>query len=196
MILVIDNYDSFTYNLVDLLSGRHEDVRVIKNDELTSEEIIRLKPEGILISPGPGTPEESGVCIDIIKKSEGMIPILGVCLGHQAIGTAFGAKVVRANETIHGKSEKLKHVGEGLFYGIPSHMNVIRYHSLVIARDSLPEELETLSYSTSDNEIMAVKHKLYDIYGVQFHPESYGTEYGEKIIDNFLKIVERSSRYA
>lgn len=196
MILVIDNYDSFTYNLVDLLSGRHKDVKVIKNDEMTSEEIISLSPDGILISPGPGTPEESGVCVDIIKKSEGLIPILGVCLGHQAIGTAYGAKVTRAAETIHGKSELLKHDGVGLFEGIPGDMSVIRYHSLVISKDSMPDDLEALSYSTSDNEIMAVKHKLYEVYGVQFHPESYGSKYGEIIIENFLKIVERKSKYA
>lgn len=196
MILVIDNYDSFTYNLVDLISVRYDEVKVIKNDELNTKEIMNLKPDGILISPGPGTPEESGVCIDVIKQSNGSIPILGVCLGHQAIGRAYGAEVVRADETIHGKSELLNHKGMSIFEGVPSDMKVIRYHSLVISKESMPDELEALSYSTSDNEIMAVKHKDYDIYGVQFHPESYGTEHGEMIIDNFLKIVERKAKYA
>lgn len=187
MILIIDNYDSFTYNLYQYIGEIYTHMKVVRNDEITVDEIAGLNPDGIILSPGPGTPDKAGICVDVVKEYAGKIPILGICLGHQAIGYAFGGKVVRAENIMHGKTSKLKHNGEKLFKGIKTPLEVMRYHSLIVDKNSLAEELEITAESLDDNVIMGLKHKKYEVYGLQFHPESIITEEGKKIIKNFVE---------
>ena len=186
MLLMIDNYDSFTYNIVQYFGELGEDVRTFRNDEITIEEIEALNPDRICISPGPKSPVDAGVSVDVLKQFAGKKPILGVCLGHQAIGEAFGGKVIRAKEVMHGKTSAIAHTGVGVFAGLPSPFTVIRYHSLAIERASLPSCLEVTAW-TDDGEIMGVRHKEFDIEGVQFHPESILSEHGHAMLKNFLE---------
>ena len=185
MLLMIDNYDSFTYNLVQYFGELGEDVRTFRNDEITLEQIAAMKPDRICISPGPCTPHEAGVSVPVLKAFAGEIPILGVCLGHQSIGAAFGGKVIRAKQVMHGKTSQITHTGVGVFSGLPSPYTVIRYHSLAIERESLPDCLEITAW-TDDGEIMGVRHKEFKIEGVQFHPESILSEHGHALLKNFL----------
>ena len=188
MILVIDNYDSFTYNLVQYLGELGEVVEVRRNDRITVDEIQgSLRPDRILISPGPGTPDDAGVSLKVIERLAGKIPLLGVCLGHQAIGQAFGGKVVRAPELMHGKASEICHDGKTIYAGLDDHFRAGRYHSLIVDRDSLPDSLEISAY-TSDNIIMGLRHRELKVEGVQFHPESILTTQGKKLLENFLKL--------
>jgi anthranilate synthase/aminodeoxychorismate synthase-like glutamine amidotransferase len=193
MLLVIDNYDSFTYNLVQYLGELGEDVRVVRNDEVTVEEILRMSPAHIVISPGPCTPNEAGVSLDVVAGLAGKIPILGVCLGHQAIGQAFGGKVVRAREVVHGKTSRIFHDEKGLFAGLPNPFEATRYHSLIVARDSLPDCLEVTA-KTWDEEIMGLRHKTLAVEGVQFHPESFLTTSGRDLLRNFVSAPHATVR--
>lgn len=190
MLLVIDNYDSFTYNLVQYLGELGEELVVHRNDEITVNEIGELKPHAIVISPGPGVPADAGVTIPALRRWGREIPTLGVCLGHQAIGEAFGGEVVRARAVMHGKTSRIRHTGAGLFEGIADPMEVMRYHSLVVEPNSLPDELEVLA-TALDNpaEIHAMRHKTFPIWGVQFHPESIMTPDGKALLTNFLRIA-------
>jgi anthranilate synthase/aminodeoxychorismate synthase-like glutamine amidotransferase len=185
MLLVIDNYDSFTYNLVQYLGELGQDVRVVRNDEITAGEIAALAPSHIVISPGPCTPNEAGISLDTIKQYAGKIPILGVCLGHQSIGQAFGGNVVRARRVMHGKTSPILHEGRGVFAGLPSPFEATRYHSLLVERDSLPDCLE-ITARTDEGEIMGLRHKTHAVEGVQFHPESFLTTVGKDLLRNFL----------
>lgn len=185
MLLMIDNYDSFTYNLVQYFGELGEDVRVARNDEITCEEIAALGPKRICISPGPCSPEQAGVSLAVIERFAGAIPILGVCLGHQAIGHAFGGRVVRAARLMHGKTDAVKHTGAGVFAGLPTPFTATRYHSLAVERASLPACLELTAW-TDDGEIMGLRHKTLAVEGVQFHPESIATEHGHAMLKNFL----------
>lgn len=185
MILVIDNYDSFTYNLVQYLMCLKEEVKVYRNDAITIDEIELLNPDMIVISPGPCTPKEAGISNKIVEKFQGIIPILGICLGHQTIGDVYGMKIIKAVEPVHGKVHKITHNKKGVFYKLPSPMNVTRYHSLIVDRNSLPECLE-ITAEAENGEIMGIRHKTYLIEGVQFHPEAILTEYGMDILSNFL----------
>lgn len=185
MLLMIDNYDSFTYNIVQYFGELGEDVRTVRNDEVTLEQIAAMKPDRICISPGPKSPRDAGISLDILREFKGKLPILGVCLGHQAIGEAFGGNVIRAKQVMHGKTSSIAHIGEGVFTDLPSPFTVIRYHSLAIERSSLPSCLEVTAW-TDDGEIMGVRHKDYDIEGVQFHPESILSEHGHALFKNFL----------
>lgn len=187
MILLIDNYDSFTYNLYQQVSMLGKDVKVIRNDAITIEELEELNPEAIIISPGPGTPVDAGVSIDIIQKLYKKYPILGICLGHQSIGAAFGAKIVQAKTIRHGKMSTISYSPQALFKTFEEPISVMRYHSLVIDEESLIDELEILARSEDDNEIMAIKHVDYPLYGLQFHPESIGTEQGSRIMQSFIE---------
>jgi anthranilate synthase/aminodeoxychorismate synthase-like glutamine amidotransferase len=188
MLLVIDNYDSFTYNLVQFLGELGAEMRVFRNDEITLEEIENdLKPEKILISPGPGTPDDSGVSLDVLKNLGAKVPILGVCLGHQAIGQVFGGKVVRAPEPIHGKPVEICHDDKTIFKGLTYRFRAARYHSLIVERETLPECLE-ISATSPDGLIMGLRHKQHKIEGVQFHPESILTTEGKKLLQNFLEL--------
>jgi anthranilate synthase component 2 len=182
---VIDNYDSFTYNLVQYLAELGEDVKVVRNDELTVEQIAALGPKRIVISPGPCTPNEAGVSLEVITKLAGRIPILGVCLGHQSIGQAFGGKVIRAKQVVHGKTSRIFHDEKGLFRGLPNPFEATRYHSLVVERHTLPDCLE-ITAKTWDEEIMGVRHKMLAVEGVQFHPESFLTTVGKDLLRNFV----------
>jgi anthranilate synthase/aminodeoxychorismate synthase-like glutamine amidotransferase len=188
MILVIDNYDSFTYNLVQYLGELGTQPFVRRNDEITLDEIARLRPERIVISPGPGRPEQAGITLDVIKKFGQTIPLLGVCLGHQAIGMAFGGAVVRAIAPMHGKTSSISHDGQGVFANIASPLSVARYHSLVVDRKGLPAELEVAAEVDSDGTLMALRHRTFPIHGVQFHPESIMTREGQHLLRNFLNI--------
>ena len=188
MILVIDNYDSFTYNLVQYLGELGADVRVRRNDEVTVGEVEAMAPEQILISPGPGRPESAGVSIDVIRRFGPSVPILGVCLGHQAIGVVYGGTVCRAATPMHGKTSTVVHDGKGLFEGISEPFQAGRYHSLVIASDDVPAELEVAARTKEDGTIMAVRHRSYPVHGVQFHPESVLTDEGRHILRNFLDL--------
>ncbi len=185
MLLMIDNYDSFTYNLVQYLGELGEEVKVVRNDELTLEAIEALAPARIVISPGPCTPNEAGASLGVIERFAGRTPILGVCLGHQAIGQAFGGKVVHARTLMHGKVSPIHHSGKGVFAGLPSPYSATRYHSLAIERASCPPELEVTAW-TDDGEIMGVRHRSFEVEGVQFHPESILTEHGHALLRNFL----------
>jgi anthranilate synthase/aminodeoxychorismate synthase-like glutamine amidotransferase len=185
MLLVIDNYDSFTYNLVQYLGEMGQEVRVVRNDEIPVAEIATLAPSHIVISPGPCTPNEAGISLETIKAYAGKIPILGVCLGHQAIGQAFGGKVVRAARVMHGKTSQISHDGRGLFTGLPNPFEATRYHSLLIERSSVPDTLDVTA-QTAENEIMAVRHKTLPVEGVQFHPESFLTTSGKHLLRNFI----------
>jgi anthranilate synthase component 2 len=197
MILVIDNYDSFTYNLVHYLNELGAQTRVFRNDALSVEEAFGMKPQAILLSPGPCTPDEAGICLDILARAPRDLPILGVCLGHQAMGQAEGGKVIRAKTLMHGKTDRIHHNGGGVFRDIPSPFTATRYHSLAIERDSLPGTLEVTAW-TDDGEIMGVQHRDRPMYGVQFHPESIATEYGHEMLANFLDLagVERATAAA
>lgn len=185
-VLMIDNYDSFTYNLVQYLGELGQEVAVYRNDEIDLERIAVLKPTHIVISPGPCTPNEAGVSVPAIKRFAGEIPILGVCLGHQSIGQAFGGRIVHAKQLMHGKTSPIFHKDEGVFRGLPSPFQATRYHSLVIERETLPDCLEITAW-TEDGEIMGVRHKTLAVEGVQFHPESILTQYGHEMLANFLK---------
>ena len=186
MLLMIDNYDSFTYNLVQYLGELGEDIRVFRNDKITISEIEELNPERIVISPGPCTPKEAGISIDVIKHFAGKIHILGVCLGHQSIGAAYGGEIINAPRLMHGKTSIIHHNGKTIFEGLPNPFEATRYHSLIIKRETLPECLEITAW-TDMNEIMGVRHKEFIVEGVQFHPESILTEAGKQLLQNFLK---------
>ncbi|MBC8062082.1 MAG: aminodeoxychorismate/anthranilate synthase component II [Clostridiaceae bacterium] len=188
MILIIDNYDSFTYNLYQYVGEIYEDVKVIRNDEFTINELKSLPIKGIIISPGPGRPENAGLSIEVIKAFQAIVPIMGICLGHQAIGCAYGAKVISAPEIKHGKTSIIKHNGDGLFKDLIDDLQVMRYHSLIVERDTLPEELEVTA-ETKDGLVMGLKHKEFQIYGLQFHPESIFTKEGKLIIKNFVEVI-------
>lgn len=189
MLLMIDNYDSFTYNLVQYFGELGEDVKVFRNDKITIQEIERLKPKRIVISPGPCTPKEAGISIDVIKHFKGKVPILGVCLGHQAIGAAFGGEIVRAQRLMHGKTSMIHHDGKTIFKDLPNPFEATRYHSLVIKKETLPDCLEITAWTDMD-EIMGVRHKEFLIEGVQFHPESILTRVGKDLLKNFLILTE------
>lgn len=185
MIVLIDNYDSFTFNLYQYISEFTE-TKVYRNDKITIEEIEKLNPSGIVISPGPGIPEDAGISIDVIKTFGSKIPILGICLGHQSIAVAYGGEVIRANEIFHGKTSKIQVKGKDIFDGIPRKLDVMRYHSLIVKPSSLPNDLEVIAATVTNNDIMAIKHKNFNVYGLQFHPESIYTLKGKKIIGNFV----------
>ena len=184
-LLMVDNYDSFTFNLVQYFGELGEDVKVVRNDEVDVAAIDAMRPAALVLSPGPCTPAEAGVCVDAIRAFAGKLPILGVCLGHQAIGAALGGKVVRAERLMHGKADVVSHDGRGVYAALPEHFSVIRYHSLALERASLPRELEVTARS-EDGEIMGVRHRTLPIEGVQFHPESILTEHGHALLRNFL----------
>ena len=187
MLLMIDNYDSFTYNLVQYLGELGAEVRVVRNDEATVDEIASMNPEKIVISPGPCAPDQAGISVQAINAFAGRVPLLGVCLGHQAIGAAFGGKVVHARTLMHGKTSPIEHAGAGVFEGLPSPFTATRYHSLAVERDSLPDCLEVTAW-TADGEIMGLRHRTMAIEGVQFHPESILSEHGRALLKNFLNI--------
>ena len=186
MILLIDNYDSFTYNLYQYMGIFEKNIKVVRNDKITIEEIEQLNPDRIVLSPGPKSPKEAGICIDVVKHFYKKKPILGICLGHQSIGAAFGARIVHAKELMHGKQSVITHDGKGIFEGIPSQIHVARYHSLAVDEQTLPDVFEILARA-EDGEIMAMQHKEYPLIGIQFHPESIYTDHGKKMIENFLK---------
>jgi anthranilate synthase component 2 len=186
MLLMIDNYDSFTYNLVQYFGELGEDVRVFRNDAIALDQIAALKPDRIVVSPGPCSPAEAGISVAAIKAFAGRIPLLGVCLGHQSIGAAFGGRIVHAGQLMHGKTSPVHHAGSGVFRGLPNPFTATRYHSLAIERASLPDCLEIIAW-TEDGEIMGVRHREFSVEGVQFHPESIRTEYGHRLLKNFLE---------
>ena len=188
MLVLIDNYDSFTYNLVHFLGELGTASEVIRNDKVTADEVIAMKPKAIVLSPGPCTPNEAGVCLDLIAKAGAKIPILGVCLGHQAIGQAYGGKVIRAPEPMHGKLSTITHGDTGVFKGLPPRIEVTRYHSLIVERKSLPDCLE-VNAETEDGIIMGLRHKTHPVHGVQFHPESIASEQGHALLANFLGLA-------
>jgi len=192
MLLMIDNYDSFTYNLVQYFGELGEDVRTYRNDEITLDEIESMKPDHLCLSPGPSNPQNAGITLDVLRRFAGRIPILGVCLGHQSIGEAFGGRVVRAQTIMHGKVSRIQTDGKGVFANLPKHFDVTRYHSLAIERESLPDCLD-ISAWTDDGEIMGVRHKTLPVEGVQFHPESILSEHGHALLENFLKGSKASS---
>jgi anthranilate synthase component 2 len=187
-IILIDNYDSFTYNLVHYFSALGAVVDVIRNDAKRASDIIASKPHGIVISPGPATPNDAGICLELIALNKGSIPLLGVCLGHQAIGQSYGGNVVRAAQVMHGKTSSVTHRNQGIFANIPSPFIATRYHSLIVEKASLPECLE-ITAQTDDGTIMALQHKTQPIFGVQFHPESIASEYGHEMLNNFLHLT-------
>lgn len=186
MLLVIDNYDSFVFNLVQYLGKLGAQMEIVRNDKVSIEDVDRMKPEKIVISPGPGTPESAGICVELIKHFAGKVPILGVCLGHQCIGKAFGAKVVLAKVPMHGKTSVITHAGTGILTSIPQDLTVARYHSLVIEKESMPDHLVVTAFS-EDGSVMAIQHSRHPIFGVQFHPESIASLYGMEVLQNFLQ---------
>jgi anthranilate synthase/aminodeoxychorismate synthase-like glutamine amidotransferase len=191
MLLVIDNYDSFTYNLVQLIGALGVELAVKRNDEITLADIHNLAPERIVISPGPCTPNEAGISVDVVREFAPRIPILGVCLGHQAIGQAYGGRIVRARRIMHGKTSLIEHSGQQLFAGLPQPLEVARYHSLIVDRATLPEQLEVAAWTAEagyTDEIQAVRHKQFPVWGVQFHPESIASQGGHELMSNFLKL--------
>ncbi len=191
MILLVDNYDSFTYNLVHYLGELGAEVEVHRNDALTAAEALAKRPSGIVLSPGPCDPDKAGICLDLIKAADGRVPILGVCLGHQSIGQAYGGKVVRAPVCMHGKTSMIHHQGKGVFKGLPDPFEATRYHSLIVDRASLPDCFEVTA-ETDDGLIMGLQHKTLPLHGVQFHPESIATQNGHALLKNFLEIAERA----
>ena len=191
MILVIDNYDSFTYNLVHYLNELGAETRVYRNDDLSAAAAIALRPDAVLLSPGPCTPDDAGICLDFLRQAPETLPILGVCLGHQSIGQAFGGRVVRAKALMHGKTSAIHHSGKGLFRDMPDPFTATRYHSLAVDGGSLPDVLEITAW-TEDGEIMGLQHRSRPIHGVQFHPESIATEGGHKLLGNFLELAARA----
>ena len=193
MLILIDNYDSFTYNLVHFLGELGAECEVIRNDKISADEVLRKKPQAIVLSPGPCTPNEAGVCLDLIAKAGPRVPLLGVCLGHQAIGQVYGGKVIRAPVPMHGKLSTIRHAGKGVFKGLPERFEVTRYHSLIVERASLPASLE-ITAETADGLIMGLQHKTHPVHGVQFHPESIASEQGHALLANFLEIAGFSPR--
>jgi len=193
MLTVIDNYDSFTYNLVHFLGELGASARVYRNDKISVDEVMAEKPSAIVLSPGPCDPDRAGICLDLIKRAGPEVPILGVCLGHQAIGQVYGGRIVRAPTLMHGKLSKVHHTGQGVFEGIAQDFSATRYHSLIIDRASLPEELE-ITATTNDGLIMGVRHKSYPVHGVQFHPESIASEHGHQLLANFLDLARVDRR--
>jgi anthranilate synthase component II len=189
MIVLIDNYDSFTFNLVHYLGGLGADVAVHRNDVVSADEVIAMQPDAIVLSPGPCTPNEAGICLDLIAKASDNVPILGVCLGHQAIGQAFGGDVVRAPSPVHGKLSDIRHEGQSVFRGISGPFKATRYHSLVVARDTMPEALHVTA-ETGDGLVMGLAHKSLPLHGVQFHPESIASEHGHLILKNFIELAQ------
>lgn len=187
MILLIDNYDSFTYNLYQYMGVFYKDIQVIRNDKITIDEIKEMNPERIVLSPGPKSPKEAGICMDVVREFYDKKPIMGICLGHQSIGAAFGADIIHAKELMHGKQSLITHDGTGIFQGIPSPMHVARYHSLAVDEGTLSDDFSILA-RTEDGEIMAMQHKKYPVIGIQFHPESIYTDHGKKIVENFLTL--------
>lgn len=189
MIVLIDNYDSFTFNLVHYLGGLGAEVAVHRNDAVDADEVVAMQPQAIVLSPGPCTPTEAGICLDLIARASDRIPMLGVCLGHQAIGQAFGGDVVRAPKPVHGKRSEIRHGGQSVFHDIEGPFQAVRYHSLVVARDTLPDELDVTA-ETGDGLIMGLAHKSRPLHGVQFHPESIASEHGRKLLQNFLTLAQ------
>jgi anthranilate synthase/aminodeoxychorismate synthase-like glutamine amidotransferase len=187
MLLLIDNYDSFTYNLFQYLSELGEEVVVVRNDKTTIEEIEKMKPERIIVSPGPSTPQNAGISNDVIRHFGTSLPVLGVCLGHQCIGYSYGGIIGQAKQIMHGKSSSIHHTGQGVFAGLPNPFSAIRYHSLVVKREGLPDCFEITAW-TDDGEIMGLRHKLHPVEGIQFHPESFMTQHGKYILRNFLSL--------
>ena len=188
MFLLIDNYDSFTYNLYHFLGELGARVTVRRNDALTADEALEREPQGIILSPGPCDPDQAGICLEVVAKAAGRLPLLGVCLGHQAIGQAFGGQVVRASAPMHGKLSPIRHESGGVFEGLPSPLSATRYHSLTVERDSLPDSLE-ITAETEDGTIMGLRHRELPVHGVQFHPESIASEHGHALLHNFLAIA-------
>jgi anthranilate synthase/aminodeoxychorismate synthase-like glutamine amidotransferase len=186
MILVIDNYDSFTYNLVQYLGELGAELRVVRNDAMSADEVVAMHPERLVISPGPGTPDDAGVSLEVIRRLGATTPILGVCLGHQSIGQAYGATVARAQSQMHGKTSQIRHDNAGVFAGLPNPFTATRYHSLAVLKDTVPPDLEVTAWS-EDGEIMGMRHRRHPVEGVQFHPESILTVEGKKLLENFLK---------
>ena len=193
MLVLIDNYDSFTYNLVHFLGELGTTSEVIRNDKVTADEVLKMKPKAIVLSPGPCTPNEAGVCLDLIAKAGAKIPLLGVCLGHQSIGQAYGGKVIRAPEPMHGKLSTITHTNKGVFKDLPEKIEVTRYHSLIVERESLPDCLEVTA-ETSDGIIMGLMHKTHPVHGVQFHPESIASQQGHALLANFLDLAGLNPR--
>ncbi|MBM6853990.1 aminodeoxychorismate/anthranilate synthase component II [Mediterraneibacter glycyrrhizinilyticus] len=194
MILLIDNYDSFVYNLYQFIAETGQEVRIVRNDEMTSEEVMEMRTDAVVISPGPGKPGDAGICVELIQRAEGRIPVLGVCLGHQAIAEAYGAEVVHAGKLMHGKTSVLRDVQDSvLFRDIPGPIQVARYHSLAVREETLPEEIRVTARA-EDGEVMAMEHRRYDVYGVQFHPESVMTPQGYKMIENFIRSVTAQAK--
>ena len=193
MLLVIDNYDSFTYNLVQYLGELGAEIRVVRNDAIALDEIAALRPDRIVISPGPGTPDDAGISLDLIKRFHGTTPILGVCLGHQAIGQAFGGRVSRAKRQMHGKTSEISHDGRGVFQGLPPRFLATRYHSLAVLEEGFPADLE-VSARADDGEIMGLRHRRFPVEGVQFHPESVLTDQGKALLKNFLSLAAPTTR--
>ena len=193
MLILIDNYDSFTYNLVHFLGELGADCEVIRNDKVSAADVLKKKLKAIVLSPGPCTPNEAGICLELIEKAAGKVPLLGVCLGHQAIGQVYGGKVIRAPEPLHGKLSTIRHANEGVFKGLPERFQVTRYHSLIVERKSLPPELEVTA-ETTDGIIMGLQHKTHPVHGVQFHPESIASEHGHALLANFLSLAGLSPR--
>ncbi len=189
MLLLIDNYDSFTYNLVHFLGELGADVRVVRNDKITADAALALKPDAIVLSPGPCDPDKAGICLELVEKAAGKVPVLGVCLGHQTIGQVFGGKVVRAPTLMHGKLSPVHHTGKGVFHDVHNDFNATRYHSLTVERDSFPDVLE-ITAETPDGVIMGLQHKTLPVHGVQFHPESIASEQGHVLLKNFLEIAD------
>ncbi|MBC6975824.1 aminodeoxychorismate/anthranilate synthase component II [Bacillus sp. Xin] len=194
MIVLIDNYDSFTYNLYQLLGAYEEEIVVLRNDKVTIQELEGMKPKAIILSPGPGKPEDAGICIQVIQHFYKQIPILGICLGHQAIISAFGGEIVRAENIKHGKTSRVKHNGTSIFSYVTQPLTAMRYHSLVAAKQTIPKCFDVLATAMDDGEIMAVRHNYYPLFGLQFHPESIATEEGGKLIRAFLANVKEGER--
>ena len=195
MILLIDNYDSFTFNLVHFLGDLGAECDVVRNDAITTEQALARAPEAIVLSPGPCTPSEAGICLDLIQAAAGRVPILGVCLGHQAIGQVFGGRVIRAPTPMHGKVGSITHTNSDVFAGLPSPFNATRYHSLIVEADTLPDQLEPTAW-TENGIIMGMRHRTMPIFGVQFHPESIASEHGHALLGNFLAIARGSNQPA
>ncbi|PEY30001.1 aminodeoxychorismate/anthranilate synthase component II [Bacillus cereus] len=194
MIVLIDNYDSFTYNLYQLLGEYEEEIVVLRNDKVTIQELEEMRPKAIILSPGPGKPEDAGICIQVIRHFYKQIPILGICLGHQAIVSAFGGEIVRAEHIKHGKTSRVKHNGTSIFSYVAQPLTAMRYHSLVAAKQTIPKCFDVLATAMDDGEIMAVRHNYYPLFGLQFHPESIATEEGGKLIRAFLSSVKEEER--
>ena len=188
MLVIIDNYDSFTYNLVHFLGELGADSRVFRNDAITVTDVLSLQPAGIVLSPGPCYPDQAGICLELVEKAAGFVPILGVCLGHQSVGQAFGSRIVRAPKIMHGKLSTIQHDGTGLFQGLPPNFQATRYHSLAVDRDSLPDCLRITAESI-DGVVMGLAHREYPIHGVQFHPESIASEHGHSLLANYLNLI-------